>query len=375
MIQKNTDVTKYTTFYKTPCFTYTLYTGLGCQHKSQMYTHTHTHTLSTVEVFNPELTHVGTLMRHNRNNHKSNVTSWWLQRGAFSKSLSISAVIVQWKQGKDCDFYNGDTCKISLVPDAESFGLLDVEEGRFNLWFVAFTVWGGEPTTVDVWVLLLKLKQNTRNVWLSDSLFTSKSMRLHSVLLVLCVRGNKYVQHWLKWNLEELQPERSLSLKLKGRSPLYHWLLHYFNKRQITSISFLNRTYCEILDIFWLNIKGLVCYLFQFLASVLLAYILVRQQHLQQLLHRLLGSFQLLLFKLCTANLMAERVDGHWNTDRIAAINIRNTVKGNLGSGEGEEHVHLHWFTVNSKQLKLKSHFGHSFCFHEAIRTFTSLTF
>lgn len=71
-------------------------------------------------------------------------------------------------------------------------------------------------------------------------------------------------------------------------------------------------------------------YLFQFLASVLLTYVFVCQQHLQQLLHRLLGSFQLLLFKLCTANLMAERVDGHWNTNRLAAINIRNTIEGNL---------------------------------------------
>lgn len=126
-----------------------------------VHTYTHTRTLTTAEVFNPELSHVGTLMRHNRNNHKSNVTrrSWWLQRGAFSKSLSISAVIVRQKRGEDCDFYNGDTCKVSLVPDAESFGLLDVEEGRFNLWFVAFAVWGGEPTAVNVWVLLLKLKQ------------------------------------------------------------------------------------------------------------------------------------------------------------------------------------------------------------------------
>ena len=47
---------------------------------------------------------------------------------------------MQQKQGEDCDFYNGDTCKVSLVPDAESFGFLDVEEGRFNLWFVAFAV-------------------------------------------------------------------------------------------------------------------------------------------------------------------------------------------------------------------------------------------
>lgn len=29
---------------------------------------------------------------------------------------------------------------VSLVPDAESFGLLDVEEGRFNLWLVVVLV-------------------------------------------------------------------------------------------------------------------------------------------------------------------------------------------------------------------------------------------
>ncbi len=29
---------------------------------------------------------------------------------------------------------------VGLVPDAESFGLLDVEERRFNLWLVVFPV-------------------------------------------------------------------------------------------------------------------------------------------------------------------------------------------------------------------------------------------
>lgn len=44
----------------------------------------------------------------------------------------------------------------ALVPDAENFGFLDVEERRFNLWLV-FPVRGREATTVDVWVQLLKL--------------------------------------------------------------------------------------------------------------------------------------------------------------------------------------------------------------------------
>lgn len=51
---------------------------------------------------------------------------------------------------------------VSLVPDAESFGLLDAEERRFNLWFIVglvILVRGGEPTTVDVWILFLELKQ------------------------------------------------------------------------------------------------------------------------------------------------------------------------------------------------------------------------
>lgn len=52
------------------------------------------------------------------------------------------------------------TCTVSLVSDAERFGLPDVEEGRFNLWLVGhlFPVAGGEPTAVDVWVLFLKLQ-------------------------------------------------------------------------------------------------------------------------------------------------------------------------------------------------------------------------
>lgn len=48
---------------------------------------------------------------------------------------------------------------MGLVPDAESFGLPDVEERRFDLWLVfSLAVGGGEALTVDVWVLLLKLK-------------------------------------------------------------------------------------------------------------------------------------------------------------------------------------------------------------------------
>lgn len=62
------------------------------------------------------------------------------KRSEFYKSLNVSAVIVQQKWHKDCGFYNGDTWMVSLVPDAESFGFLDVEEGRFNLWLVVFPV-------------------------------------------------------------------------------------------------------------------------------------------------------------------------------------------------------------------------------------------
>lgn len=60
---------------------------------------------------------------------------------------------------------------VSLVPDAESFGLPDAEERRFNLWLIVglvILVCEGEPTTVDVWVLLLKLKQRL----MSDSKVT-----------------------------------------------------------------------------------------------------------------------------------------------------------------------------------------------------------
>lgn len=72
------------------------------------------------------------------------------------------------------------------------------------------------------------------------------------------------------------------------------------------------------------------CYLLQFLASVLLTHVLVCQQDLQQLLHGLLGRCQLLLFKLGAANLMAERVDGHWHAYWISAINVRNTIDRDL---------------------------------------------
>lgn len=58
------------------------------------------------------------------------------------------------------------------VPDAESFGLPDVEEWRFNLWFVvslALSVWGGESLPVDVWVLLLKLRRTIRKLHFAES--------------------------------------------------------------------------------------------------------------------------------------------------------------------------------------------------------------
>lgn len=79
---------------------------------------------------------------------------------------------------------------------------------------------------------------------------------------------------------------------------------------------------------------GVFCYLLQFLASVLLAHVLVSQQHLQQLLHGLLRGLQLLLFKLGAANLMAERVDRHWDADRVGAVAVRNGVDRDLGSGK-----------------------------------------
>lgn len=71
-----------------------------------------------------------------------------------------------------CDFSHDDICLVGLVPDAESFGLLDVEEWGFNLWLVVvFPTCGREPATVDLWVQLLKLKQRTiklKNEWLTD---------------------------------------------------------------------------------------------------------------------------------------------------------------------------------------------------------------
>lgn len=78
-------------------------------------------------------------------------------------------------------------------------------------------------------------------------------------------------------------------------------------------------------------VKSGSCYLLQFLASVLLTHFLVRKQHLQQLLHGLLGRLQLLLFKLCAADLTAEGVHGHWSANRIAAIDIGNAINRDLG--------------------------------------------
>lgn len=57
----------------------------------------------------------------------------------FSKSLSIHAVIVQKTNDKNCDFHN-NTLMVKLVPDAESFGLLDAKEGGFYLWLAVFLV-------------------------------------------------------------------------------------------------------------------------------------------------------------------------------------------------------------------------------------------
>lgn len=65
------------------------------------------------------------------------------------------------------------------VPDAESFGLLDVEEWRFDLWFVvslALSVRGGESLPVDVWVLLLKLFQFLASVLLTDVLICHQDL-------------------------------------------------------------------------------------------------------------------------------------------------------------------------------------------------------
>lgn len=61
-----------------------------------------------------------------------------------------------------------------LVPDAEYFGLLDVEERGFNLWLVKL-LWGGKPSTVDVWVQLLKLstKKETQDRHPASSWITS----------------------------------------------------------------------------------------------------------------------------------------------------------------------------------------------------------
>lgn len=38
------------------------------------------------------------------------------------------------------DLYSGGVSVLCLVPDAKSFGLFDVEEGRFDLWFARLLV-------------------------------------------------------------------------------------------------------------------------------------------------------------------------------------------------------------------------------------------
>lgn len=64
--------------------------------------------------------------------------------------------------------------------------------------------------------------------------------------------------------------------------------------------------------------------------SFLLADALVRHQHLQQLLHGLLGSGQLLLLKLGAADLTAERVDGQRGAGRIDVLSAEITVDRDL---------------------------------------------
>lgn len=72
-------------------------------------------------------------------------------------------------------------------------------------------------------------------------------------------------------------------------------------------------------------------YLLQFLASVLLTYVLVRQQNLQELLHGFMRGFCFLLLKLSTTNLTAECIHLHWDAVCITAISIRNAIDRNLG--------------------------------------------
>ncbi|KAF0041778.1 hypothetical protein F2P81_005310 [Scophthalmus maximus] len=51
------------------------------------------------------------------------------------------------------------------VPDAESFGLLDVEQRRFNLWLVvSLALAVRAPATVDVRILLLKLRGHVETI-------------------------------------------------------------------------------------------------------------------------------------------------------------------------------------------------------------------
>lgn len=101
-----------------------------------------------------------THIKPNSNNSIPNVTLLWAAKGKNTFSDLQSGVSYQcsWtgREQRECSFYS------LLVPDAESFGLLDVEEWSFNLWLVvslALSFWGGESTPVDVWVLLLKLRR------------------------------------------------------------------------------------------------------------------------------------------------------------------------------------------------------------------------
>lgn len=58
----------------------------------------------------------------------------------------------------ECSFLN------SLAPDAESFAFLDGEEGGLDLWFtvrLVFSCRGCKTSLVNVWILLLELKQTT----------------------------------------------------------------------------------------------------------------------------------------------------------------------------------------------------------------------
>lgn len=76
-----------------------------------------------------------------------------------------------------------------------------------------------------------------------------------------------------------------------------------------------------ILSFFVIVNESVATHLLQFLVSLLLADVLLRQQHLQQLLHGLLGSRHLLLLKLGAADLTAEGVDGQRDAGRVDGVN------------------------------------------------------